>query len=227
MFHVKRILSIALYFLAISSTAIGQKMMMFKDADIPKPTTINQNVKEWNEKQPGYEHMTSLEQEFYYWVNYSRTIPAQFFDSVIVPVANLYPQLKGGNYNSLSADLKNARSLPMLELCTPLNNMAKLHANDIASHNASPSHTSTNGETFVERFKKNQLNKCGGENISFGAPNATPIFMLVMLYLDINVPDLGHRKALLNPEYINTGIGATTYKNGNLFIVEDFACSQN
>jgi uncharacterized protein YkwD len=46
------------------------------------------------------------------------------------------------------------------------------------------------------------------------------------LYLDINVPDLGHRKALLNPSFVETGIGISTYKNGNTFLVEDFSCRQ-
>jgi hypothetical protein len=31
----------------------------------------------------------------------------------------------------------------------------------------SPSHISTNGDDFAERFKKSGLKNCGGENISF------------------------------------------------------------
>jgi hypothetical protein len=50
--------------------------------------------------------------------------------------------------------------------------------------------------------------------------------MLVMLYLDINVSNLGHRKALMNPSFVNTGISIAKYANGNTFLVEDFACAQ-
>src|SRR5579884_1630269 len=104
----------------------------------------------------------------------------------------------------------------MLMLNTTLIKMAKEHADNIVSHNAAPSHNSTNGESFSDRFKENQLKNCGGENISFGANN--PEFLVALLYLDINVSNLGHRKALLNFNYIETGIGASTYKNGNAFL---------
>ena len=71
------------------------------------------------------------------------------------------------------------------------------------------------------------LKNCGGENISYGGGDTDPLFMLIMLYLDINVSELGHRKALLSPAFLNTGIAIRNYSNGNTFLVEDFACIQN
>ena len=106
---------------------------------------------------------------------------------------------------SLQADIARFDSLPLLALNPILKKMATSHSEDITSHNSLASHNSTNGETFSERFKKNIFRKCGGENISYGANN--PIFLLTLLYLDIGMPDLGHRKALLNPNFKETGIG--------------------
>jgi len=40
------------------------------------------------------------------------------------------------------------------------------------------------------------------------------------------MPELGHRKALLNPDLTETGIGNSFYKDGSVFFVEDFACSK-
>ena len=206
MFHVKQIFSYLI--ILISLGGYGQKMLMFEEATIPTPKTIYKAVGVWNKSQPEYLHLSLKEQQFYYWVNYSRVNPARFFDSVVVPITDVYPQLKGNNFRSLEQDLKTAPALPMLSLSSTLNEMAAAHSLDITSHDASPSHNSSNGESFADRYKRYQLKNCGGENISYGAQNADPIFMLVLLYLDINVSDLGHRKALLNPSYINTGISA-------------------
>ncbi len=213
--------------LLLSLRGYSQNMLMFKDAILPKPKTTDTLIVKWNKTQPDYKSLSSTEQQFYYWTNYSRAYPSLFFDSVVKPIIEIYPQLKGPNSVSLENDLKTLRSLPLLALNPALLKMAAFHAGDITSHDANPSHTSTTGETFVDRFKRFSLKNCGGENISYGAPNIDPVFMLVLLYLDINVSDLGHRKALLNPAFLNTGLAAYTYKNGNIFIVEDFACVQN
>jgi hypothetical protein len=208
----------------MNTSVFAQKMLMFKDAILPKPVTDNM-VETWNKRQPGYDKLLAEEKEFYYWVNYSRADPRRFFDSTIVPLAEIYPQLHGENFQSLSHDVKQSAPLPLLALNTALSEMAKAHALDIVSHDAKPSHNSTNGESFASRFQKLRLGRCGGENLSFGKPQ--PIFLVALLYLDINVPDLGHRKALLNPLYAETGIGAAFYQSGSIFVVEDFSCPQN
>ncbi len=225
MFHVKLIFNFLLIF--SFQRTFAQTMMLFKEAAIPKPKTVNSIVYNWDQSQFSINRYSALEKEFYYWVNYSRENPSQFYDSVIEPLVKVYPQLKGANLESLKRDLKQTSSLPLFTLNDTLQKMAQSHARDIVSHNASPSHNSTSGETFADRFKKTGLRKCGGENISYGAAGTDPVFMLALLYLDINVPDLGHRKALLNPNFIATGVSAALYKNGNIFLVEDFACPQN
>jgi Cysteine-rich secretory protein family len=222
---VKQILKIFLV-LIICSRGYSQQMLMFKEAEIPKPKNIDETVLKWNQNQAGFSNLSLKEQQFYYWVNYSRFNPERFFDSVVKPMAEVYPQLKGKNYESLEKDLANTQKLPLFFLHEDLGKMADFHAKDITSHNATPSHNSVNGETFADRFKRFNLKNCGGENISNGAGSTDILLMIVLLYLDINVPDLGHRKSLLNPAFINTGIGAASYKNGNIFIVEDFACDQ-
>lgn len=201
-------------------------MMMFKEAVLPKPAIIDQTVMAWNHKQPEYKTLSSKEQQFYYWVNYSRINPGRFFDSVANPIVKIYSQLNGENFVSLEHDMKQSPGLQLLTLNQSLLKMSAFHAASITSNNASPSHVSYNGETFADRFKRFGLNNCGGENVSYGATQTDPLFMLVLLYLDINVADLGHRKALLNPSFVTTGIAAADYKNGNTFLVEDFACTQ-
>jgi hypothetical protein len=218
-------LDLVLIFLIISFSAFSQKMMSFEEKPFPNFNLIDSQIINFSSQQQGYKNLNKEEKEFYYWVNYSRKNPKRFYDSVISSIIKLYPQLKGSNLISLKEDLLNSTSLSILKLNIELCQMAKRHSEDITSHNAAPSHNSTNGDSFIERFKKIKTRKCGGENISYGANN--PIFLLVLLYLDINVPSLGHRKALLNPSFGETGIGNSFYKNGLVFMVEDFACSPN
>lgn len=199
---------------------------MFKEAKIPKPQ-LDKTVESWNNSLPEYNQLTQKEQQFLYWVNYSRKNPIRFYNDAVLPIVNIYPQLKGKNFESLKSDLFSSPELPMLSLNTALIKTSKNHSEDITRHNENPSHNSTSGESFIERFKKSGLKNCGGENISFSGGDGDPLFMLVLLYLDVNVPNLGHRKTLLNPTYVLTGIGVSSYKNSNTFLVEDFACKQN
>lgn len=224
MFHVKQILSLA--FLMIFFSCKSQKALVFNQSSMINPAMDDKAVLQWNQQQPAYSRLSSAEKEFYYWVNYSRQSPGEFLEKVIKPFIETYPQLKGSNFNTLEAELTKTGPLSMFSLSDGLLSMAAYHAGNITSADAKPSHISPNGETFNDRFKKYGLNNCGGENISYGSGEANSLFMLVLLYLDINVADLGHRKALLNPQYIYTGISIKKYKNGNAFLVEDFACSQ-
>jgi hypothetical protein len=216
-----------IYFLLLTTISCkSQQTLVFKNSVSYNPVMTDQEVLRWDEKQPGYNKLATSERDFYYWVNYSRLRPKAFYDSVVVPLVETLPQLKGTNFNSLRKDMESANSLPMLSLNVVLINMASYHAKDIVVNNASPSHNSTNGDSFGDRFKKFGLKNCGGENISYGSGETNPLFMLVLLYLDINVSDLGHRKALLNPSYMYTGISIKKFSNGNSFLVEDFACTQ-
>lgn len=224
MFHVKQFLSILLLFSTLSCKS--QKTILVQQASLPNPSMNDRFVIEWNEKQTGFNALTPNEKEFYYWVNFSRKYPGQFYETAVLPIIKTYPQFKGENLKSLEKDLMEQQPLPLFSLNAALLKMAAAHAVDITRANANPSHNSTNGDAFTDRFKKSGLKNCGGENISFGSGELDPLFMLVMLYLDINVANLGHRKALLNPSYINTGISIKKYSNGNSFLVEDFACPQ-
>ncbi len=218
-------LTILILLLIFTIGCYSQEFMTFEVKPLPKFNFINENVNKFCSNQSEYAALSKSAQVFYYWVNYSRAYPRQFFDSVIIPVVKVYPQLTGGNLSSLKKVLYVNSSLPMLKLSPKLNEMAQEFSKDITDHNVNPSHNSTNGDSFVDRFKKNKVAKCGAENISYGQDE--PIILLVLLYLDINIPNLGHRTALLNRDFLETGIGSSFYENGSIFLVEDFACSQN
>lgn len=164
------------------------------------------------------------QQEWFYWTNLSRQKPRFFFDSVVQPILKTYPELQSGYTTSLKNDLNKAGQLPLILPNKKLLAVAQYHANDLAKHKSSPSHNSTNGQTFQQRMIKNEINRCAAENISYGPLNT--VMSLVLLFIDEGLQDLGHRKNLLSPTYIEMGIGIASYPNNLILVVQDFACSQ-
>lgn len=220
-------MKLILIFLIISlvtNTTNGQiATYSFEEKSIPMPKKMDSVVLLKNQQMIGYNHLSETEKDFYYWTNYSRANPKRYWDSVIVPIVTNFPQFKGSYTESLYRDIITIKGeLPFLALNSELILLAQNHAKDIVSNNAQPGHNSFNGITFQQRFKTTGLNSCGSENISFG--EITPYFALAMLYIDYGLPNVGHRKTLLNPMLTRIGVGSATFSNGSNFYVQDFAC---
>lgn len=195
-----------------------------EDKAVPTPMTRDMDVERFNQSQLKYYQLSADAKEFYYWVNYSRRNPKGFWDSVAKPIIDAFPTLNVAEARSLKVDLYKANGLSMFSLNDTLIRLARLHANDISVNKARPSHTSTNGTDFGSRMNKAGIYNCAGENISISGQGV--LMAVLLLYLDINLPDLGHRKTLLDPLLVETGIGIAKYGKEHLFIVQDFACLQ-
>ncbi|MDB5232302.1 MAG: hypothetical protein JWN76_3107 [Chitinophagaceae bacterium] len=195
-----------------------------------KPITVlakpNTYIQQWDENQPGYQFLSSQQKELFYWTNYSRSNPRAFWDSVVAPILSLFPNINNTEYSrSLKQDLYKSASLLPLRLNDTLAKTSQEHASDIGLNEGTFSHSSTDGTTFQDRFHLAGLKNYGGENISLG--NGNMLLALVLLYLDHDLPDLGHRKTLMNPDYTDIGLGICKYGNTNsVFFVQDFSSPQ-
>lgn len=175
--------------------------------------------------QPLYTKLNPMEQELYYWTNYARLNPKALWDSLFVPLLVVYPSLKGSYANSLKETLHNAQPQPFLKLNETLIKVARTHANDNAQNPDAPTHTARDGESFEQRVKNAGIRYCAGENISMG--HADVLLDLLLLYLDKDLPSLGHRKTLMNPNFTTIGIGyAKANKKDQWVAVQEFACAQ-
>lgn len=210
--------------LLIPFAASSQSVVVLEQRKINFNLTVDEEVDSWNKSFQSYNLLDKQEKEILYWTNYSRKDPARFWDSVMVPILATHPQLRGRFAASLREDLFRAGPLPLLALNDTLNQSAKGHALDIGQKTATVSHTSTNGTSFSNRLQNAGIRNCGSENMSLGAGDV--LMSIAMLYLDYGLENLGHRKTLLNPDYIYIGVGATRYGTDQLFFVQDFACDQ-
>ena len=222
-FHVKHFLFLFILFpIALYSQNMGTTTLEIK----PNPTMPSRDVEidRFLDRFEETKLLNNGQKEWFYWTNYSRKNPKKFWDSVISPFLNSFPNLNSRNSNSLKAELYRQLSLSMLKPNVDLLRMSQEHASASASKKVGPSHTSPNGFTFQDRVTKAGIKYCAGENISFGRWN--PTLSLVLLYIDEGVSELGHRKSLLDPTFVEMGIGIGIYPNDQFFIVQDFACSQ-
>jgi hypothetical protein len=217
--------SLVFSFLLMFSSAFSQMASIeLVVKPVPIPTMRNQEVDHWNNSQKGYEALSQQSKEFLYWVNYCRSNPKQFWDSVFLPVANVFPQLSGSDSKSLYQDLVKTGPLPMFSLNSTLIATAQAHAGDIGSSGKPPSHTSTNGTDFGTRMRNARIRACAGENIAVSSQSV--LLSVLLLYLDIGLSEKGHRKSLLNANHRETGIGSAPYGKKQIFLVQDLSCSQ-
>lgn len=191
---------------------------------VPEPFTRDSVVDRWNLSQPGFEKLPNEAKQLLYWTNYCRNNPQKFWDSAALPVLKTFPKLKKTEAESMRSDIIHAGQLPMFTLNNLLITTAQSHAADIANKNAPLSHNSTNGTEFGARMKKAGIMFCANENIALSSQSV--LLSIMLLYLDIGVPNLGHRKTLLDPSLREIGIGSALYGNDQYFLVQDFACAQ-
>lgn len=170
-----------------------------------------------------YKSSSKPTQSFIFWTNFARLYPKRFRDSVVMPFLKQQPSVKGSYANSLLSDLNKTSPLPLLMPEQLLTNAARNHASDIVKNGGRISHQSANGTSFSERMNNEGVKGCAAENISFGSDD-NGLVSLILLYLDIGVSNLGHRKNLLNPTYTQMGVSVRQLPNNQNLIVQDFGC---
>lgn len=203
--------------------AQSYSQVILKDIPFKPAIAIKQDLLDKLEENSIYTSSNKATQSFIYWTNYARLYPKDFRDQALIPFIKLQPNLKGKYANSLIKDLSNKNALPLLEPQIQLTKAAQLHADDIVQNNGRISHQSSDGSSFSDRMKKVRYKACSGENISLGN-DSDGLSSLLLLYLDINLPDLGHRKNLFNPNYTKMGVSVKQLPNNQYLIVQDLGC---
>ena len=190
---------------------------------IPIPRSFDKQIDSINRSNTYYGLLNSSEKELFYWMNYSRNNPKQFWDSCVLPMLKQFPNLNGSNAKSLEKDLAASGPLPLYSLNKNLIGTAQKHALDNLNQGRI-NHQSADGKRFDQRMREIMIKRCASENLASGPSNM--LFALVLLYLDIGVADTGHRKCLLTPSFTELGLGARTKTGETFYVCQDFACYQ-
>lgn len=170
-------------------------------------------------------NLSKLEQESLYWINFVRLHPRAFASEIITPFLNQFPQAKGSYANSLLKTLQTISPSPYITPDIALNKLALGHASDLGKTGHSISHASSTGENFQQRMTKAGFTSCIAENIFEGKQDA--LETIILLLIDKGVPNVGHRKNILDPNMTKIGVSYYPIKgrSGYFFHVQNFSCA--
>ena len=145
------------------------------------------------------------------YCNLVRLFPQKFAEVELKPYLLEKKLTKNSYAESLLMDLKKMKSINVLKVDSVLFEKAKSFA-IISGEKGQVGHFN-----FNNRMKGYLL---AGENCDYGHQNALDIVM--SLLIDEDVQNLGHRKNILNPEFVNIGISIQAHKKYNYLCVMDF-----
>lgn len=222
MFHVKHPILLAVLFLLHQPT-YSQAQVTIEDKPFTIQPTRKESIQISLSDNPHFQSLTSIERDFFYWVNHLRSNPRSFADDVIRPYLKEYPELRSKSSEDLFSDLKSLESLPLLTPDAMLSSAARKHATDLTGSGLSLSHTGSKGRDFGFRMREQGIKKCAAENLYEG--RGIGLEALILLLIDHGVPGYGHRKALLSPVYASMGCSVVQRPSqGYHVFVQIFSC---
>ena len=181
------------------------------------------------------DYLTGEEKDMIIYMNLARMDGERFFNTFLQDFIEVHnEQMKQYSnyekvkidrndryYKSLKNDLKNVKLLPVFWPDEALSQVAKQHARDLGRNNFAK-HNSSDGRTPVQRIGKIYPKRSSGENLAFGFSSG--LGNVCLLLIDKGVPDLGHRKLILNTSLqLNTvGVSIQPHKTYRYCAVIDF-----
>jgi uncharacterized protein YkwD len=155
------------------------------------------------------DYLSTEEKKIIFYMNLARMDGTRFFNTYFqdfVDAHNIkmkrysnYKDLKVNRYDAyyrgLEQDLKRAKNLGILYPDETMTYVSDQHGKDMNKHNMI-GHVSSDGRTMVNRIEKYYKNRGMAENLAFGF--AGGLENVCMLLLDTGIPDVGHRKNILN-----------------------------
>jgi len=157
----------------------------------------------------GVEYLSVEEQRIIFYMNLIRMDGEKFFNTYFKAFViehnqrmkkySNYEELKINEYDryyrGLKIDLKKVKNLGLFYPDETLTYVALQHGKDMNRNNIA-GHNSSDGNGPQERIAKYFPNRSMAENLAFGFVKG--LDNVCMLLLDKGVPDLGHRKNMLN-----------------------------
>lgn len=216
---MKNILTCFLLFFCFHCIAQGSIRMEDKIIayNLPEDSALRNMLNQTSD----YKKLLVNDQQVAYYLNFARRNPKVFLDKAINVFVEGHPEVRSGYIGSLQKEFKVLQPLSFISPDYAISQVALAHATDLRSHNTI-SHQSTNGKSFQERVGV-VVKGCGSESIHAGM-RFNALEAVLSLLFDFNVPDLGHRKSLLDRRFTRAGFGSSVVPNKFSVLVIDFSC---
>ena len=220
MFHVKHLVILVSLFFPFICFAQGNIQLEQKEFVVSRKK--DPSIVQFLSGYVSLQKLSMPEQDTYYWVNLLRKDPPAFNDMYVAPFLEQFPSIHGASAQSLSRELKNMAPLGLVAPASIVQREAERHALDLAQRQRRLSHESSDGRTFSQRMADAGIKNCAGENVFEGEDDA--LKALILLLIDKGVPNLGHRKALLNPSFNVMGVSFRQSRESIYYMVQLFSC---
>ena len=210
-------------------------------ASAPEDTSASPTVRSGSTEDPTWfgeiadEHLTALSAELVAETNKMRANPAAYarrleairdhYEGNLVKVPGRPPvQVVEGvaALDEAIAVLRGSQPLGALAFSPGMSFGANDHAADLGEQSAT-GHYGSDGSDPFERINRYGLwRQSASENISYGQATIAE-WHLINLLVDDNVPDRGHRKALLEPSYSAMGAACQEHPGFRIVCVMNYA----
>jgi len=225
MFHVKRSTCLVIVFLTFFSlTTTAQGHISLQDKEFIHDHVMKTEIQEALDTLKAYQSLSEIEKEAVYWINFVRLYPKQYNTEIVKPFLEQFPEVKSSYAQSLTEQLNNISPASLVLPVIKLNNIARKHAGDLGNTGHHISHNSSSGTSFQKRMNDGGIFSCISENIYEGKPR--PLQTILFLLIDHGVPNLGHRKNILDKNMHSIGVAYHPIKGKKemYYAVQNFYC---
>lgn len=155
-------------------------------------------------------YLSEEEQNTHFFLNLARANPRLFYDTFVTAYKDSMLVNDNFYFRSLKSDMYKANAMPLLEGDILLFEAAKSHANEMG-RTGKTGHSDVSGSPYYERMNvlANKYEKLL-ESCQYGYSSG--LFVVLDLLVDDGIPDLGHRKALLDNKAVFVGISMQKHK---------------
>ena len=172
-----------------------------------------------------YSVYTQQEKQIAFYINLLRSNPKQFKTDILIPFVESNNIQKEKAYKSLLRELDKTSNLPLLKPHDKLYESAVFHAKDMG-RSGKTGHRSSKGKSFEKRMSPLLDTFASvGENCHYGSNDA--LFVVIDLLIDRGIPGYGHRKNLLQADFVFIGISMAPHKKYEFNCVQEFAGKLN
>ena len=224
MFHVKHLCLFFFFLFPVHVHGFSQAYFKLTDKPFYYDCPRDSSIDNWIKAETRARGLTPEETTFFYWVNFVRKNPISFRDCILIPFISQFPEVEGGESQTLLNDLSNVDEKPMLLLSSALTSLSRDHAKDLVYRKGKLTHNSRMGFSFSQRVKSAGISGCAAENLYTGKNDA--LLALLMLLLDLGLEPPGHRINIFNATYRSMSVVIATIPNtGQVVLVQNFVCN--
>ena len=166
------------------------------------------------------DYMSLEEKEAVYYMNLVRINPPLFAETFLTDYLKKNDLKNDKEVKGLIKELEETQKMEILQPNQALTDFARTHAKDMGETGRT-GHSSSDGTSFRTRIEPlTQRFTAINENCNYG--NDKGIDAVIDLLIDRNVPNLGHRKNILNPEMELVGVAIEPHRRWRFNCVQDF-----